>query len=344
MDEADAEPVLQILHHGPRYIVRFLRCNAQPWACVAFEYWKPVPTLAGEFSGEGFFRHRRLNAIGIMAATNDWFQDDEILDVLAVIRAATPGHRLIGYGGSMGGYAAINFAHDLGLASLVAVIPQFSIDQARAPYETRWRDEASRIGFRHDKIGNIPPVTAGWMVFDPWCVDGQHARDINRFHCLGELAVPFGGHALMLMLQQADVYTNMFTDMLEERFDAVAFRRRWRAARRGSSAFWLGLGKTLMQRGRHDAALRCLARARALPHPEPAWFDLLEADLRIATGQPEAARLLALAWADDPAFGGPARERLALTAAAAAPAAEPRKNWRRAAAAARRRLRRLLGS
>jgi hypothetical protein len=306
-----APPVLRILHRGPRYVARFLHCDDAQWAVVSFDYWKPVPTLEGEFSGEGFFRHRRLNAIGIMAAENDWFQHDEILEVLAAIRAATRGFRLIGSGASMGGFAVINFAQDLGLASLVAVIPQFSIDAAKAPYETRWRQEASRIEFRHDKIATIPRLTRGWIVFDPWCVDGRHARDIQRYHGLGEVAVPFGGHAEMLMLQQANVFTDMLTDMLEERFDPAAFRRRWRSARRFSAAFWLGLAQVLLRRGALAGAGRCLAQARALPHPEPGWIDLTEADVAIAGGDWAAARMLAGRWAEDPAFGGPARERLA---------------------------------
>lgn len=337
-------PTLTILHRGPRYIARYLRCTDDPWVCVSFEYWKPAPTLDGEFSGEGFFRHRGLNAIGIMAATNDWYQDDEILAVLAAIRAATPGFRRIGYGGSMGGFATINFAAELELASLIAVIPQFSIDAAKAPYEPRWRDEAARIaaspnGFAHDAIAAAPPMTAGWMVFDPWCVDGLHARDINRRHAIGELRIPFGGHAQMLMLQQANVYTDMFTDMLAERFDPAAFRRTWRAARRTSAAFWLGLAKTLLARGECGAALRCIAEARRLPHPEPAWIDLTEADIHLAAGAHAAARALALPWREDPAFGTPARERLD---AIPAPATNPAPLWRRAAGSLRRRARNLL--
>ncbi|MDX2290696.1 MULTISPECIES: hypothetical protein, partial [Streptomyces] len=148
-------PEVTILHRGPRYIVRHLRCNDDPWVCVSFEYWKPEPTLEGEFSGEGFFRHRGLNAIGFMAATNDWFQDDEIVDAIGAARHASEGCTRIGYGGSMGGFATINFYHDLGLSGGIAIIPQFSIDQARAPYETRWRGEAAAITFTHDKIDRI---------------------------------------------------------------------------------------------------------------------------------------------------------------------------------------------
>ena len=336
-----SEPALRIVHRGRQYCVRFVHSNNNPWAVVCFEYWKPEPTLEGEFSGEGFFRHRRMNAFGIMSASNDWFQDDEILEVLAAIRAAAPGWRLIGYGGSMGGFATINFAHDLGLASFIAVIPQFSIDVARAPYETRWRAEASRLRFGHDKIAEIPPITGGWAIFDPWCVDGRHVADIQRHHQLNELRIPFGGHAQMLMLQQANVYTDMFTDMLAETFDAAAFRRRWRAARRGSAAFWLGLAQALLRRANPQAAMRAVAQARALPHPEPAWFDLIEADTRLALGDPAGARALAEIWAHDPAFGGPARERLAALPEppASPPPIAPRLPlWRRAA----RRLRRVL--
>jgi hypothetical protein len=281
---AEAEPAgkpagdVTIIHRGPHYCVRFLRCNDTPWAVVCFEYWKPGPTLDGEFSGEGFFRHRGLNAFGIMAAENDWFQDDEIREALAAIRARTAGWRLIGYGGSMGGFAAINFANDLGLASLAVVIPQFSIDAAKAPYETRWRGEAARIVFHHDKIDRVPALTNGWIVYDPWCVDGQHVADIQRFHALGEVRVHLGGHAQMLMLQQAEVYTKLLLDMLEETFDPAEFRRSWRAARRRSAAYWLGLAQALLRRGQAAAAQRAIAAARALPHPEPWAIDALEAE------------------------------------------------------------------
>lgn len=330
-------PELRIIHRGPRYVARFLRCTEDRWAVIHFEYWLPAPTLDGEFSSEGFCRHRGLNAIGIMAAENDWYQDDEILDVLAAIRAATPGWRLIGYGGSMGGFAVINFAQDLGLASLVAVSPQFSIDTAKAPYETNWGRLAAGIAFNHDKIGRIPRFSGGWMIFDPWCTDRQHVRDINRHHAIGELAVPFGGHALMQMLQQADVYTDMITDMLGERFDPAAFRRRWRRARRGSATFWLSLAGSLLARGRTKSAFACVARARALKHPDPAWFDLIEADIHIAAGNYGVARGLASAWAEDPAFKLPALERLALLPALPAPpGSHPRPLWRRVLAGLRR--------
>jgi len=339
-DAADAGkdvPAVHILHRGPRYIVRFLQATPDPWAVVSFEYWKPEPTLEGEFSGEGFFRHRGLNAFGIMAASNDWFQDDEILQVIAAINRVAEGWRLIGYGGSMGGFATINFYHDLHLANAVTVIPQFSIDGARAPYEPRWREEAARISFNHDKIDRIPRVTRAWAIFDPWCVDARHIADIQRYHRLTEIRVPFGGHAVMGMLQQANVYTDMFTDMLAERFDAQAFRRRWRAARRGSAQFWLGISQALLARGNAAGALRAALQARGLPHPDPGWVDIAEADARAALDETAAAVALLAPWLEHPGFGEMARSRRAQWSPPVLPAPTPhRPLWRRVAGRIRR--------
>lgn len=271
-----------ILHDGRHYRVRFLRANDRAHAVVCFEYWKPAPTLEGEFSAEGFLRHRGLNGIGILAAENDWFLHPEIDDVLAAIRAATAGWHLIGYGGSMGAYAAVNYADALGLRFLALVIPQFSIDAAKAPYESRWREEAARLDFTRDRIADRPPHCRGWILFDPACVDGRHVADIRRTHALGTIAVRFGGHAQMLMLQQADVYTGLVIDLLAERFDPAAFRRAWRAARRRSAVFWLGLGWALLARGQVAGAARAASYARALPHPTPADVAALEAAVRAA--------------------------------------------------------------
>jgi hypothetical protein len=329
------QPEVIILHDGPRYRVRFLRCSAAKDAVICFEYWKPQPSLAGEFSAEGFFRHRNTNAIGILAAENDWFQHDEIRQVLAAIRDATQGFDLVGYGGSMGGYAAINFADLLRLRSLIAVCPQYSIDAARAPYEPRWRQEAARIaetgGFAHDRINQVPRLARGWLIFDPGCVDARHVADIQRHHALAELKNRLGGHEQMLMLQQADLYTGMLLDMLEDRFDPAAFTRTWRVARRRSATYWLGLSALLLRRGHAQGALRAARLARALPHPEPAAVDLAEAAARLALGDGEAARALCAPWVEHPGWGYTAAPLLARI-----PPPAPPGLWRRLAGPLRR--------
>jgi len=129
----------------------------------------------------------------------------------------------------------------------------------------------------------VPRLTQGWIVYDPWCSDdNQHARLIQRYHVLSECHPHFGGHHQFLMLQQADMFSQMLLDMFAGHFDYPAFIRAFRSARRNSASFWLGLGGNLAWRNRIAAAREALARARALPHPEPQGFDDLQAAILAA--------------------------------------------------------------
>ncbi len=311
----EAIPSVVILHRGKRYAVRFLKCNDRPFAVVCFEYWLPRPSLDAEFAAERFFAHRGMNAVGILAAENDWFQHDEITPALASIRAALPDHELIGYGGSMGGYASINFADLLRLSRVIAVCPQYSIDPARAPYETRWPAEAASIaasgGFRHDRIDQVTPPVAGWIIYDPAGVDRLHAGAIRERHDLCVVPVRLARHQEMRVLQQADLFTPMLLDMIDGRFDAAAFARSLRTARRRSAAFWLALSAALLAHRRPEASLRAARRARDLPHPEPAELDIQEAEALAACGHVAQALRLAEPWARDPAWSWAASPLLA---------------------------------
>ncbi len=331
-----AAPCVVILHRGERYAVRLLKCNDQPFAVVCFEYWLPQPSLDAEFAAERFFAHRGMNAVGILAAENDWFQHDEIMPALATIRAALPDHELVGYGGSMGGYASINFADVLRLSRVIAVCPQFSIDPARAPYETRWPAEAASIvasgGFRHDRIDQVTPPAQGWMIYDPAGIDRLHAAAIRKWHSLKEIPVRLARHQEMRVLQQADLFTPMLLDMIGGSFDALAFARSLRTARRRSAAFWLALSAALLAHRRPEAALRAVRQARALPHPEPAEIDIQEAEALAACGDIAQALKLATPWEENPAWSWAARPLLARyhaftpDRAVATPAIKP---WRR---------------
>ena len=298
------DPRVSILHRGERYAVRCLKCNDQPFAVVCFECWLPQPSLDAEFAAERFFAHRGINAVGIVCAENDWFQHPEIEQVLDAIRAALPGHELVGYGGSMGGYACINFADLLGLCRVIAVCPQYSIDQARVPFELRWRQEAARIeafgGFRHDRIDKVTPPVEGWIIYDPGSIDREHASAIGKRHRLVDVPVRFARHHEMRLLQQADMYTPLLLDMIDGRFDAAAFARRLRRERRRSSSFWLAFSASLLLHRRPQAALRAAQAARALPHVAPAEVDIQEAEALAACGDKSGAIALALPWADDP--------------------------------------------
>lgn len=71
----------------------------------------------------------QYNVIGIMPKEKSWFPEYSMKNMLVAIQDYLAPFKIrIGYGGSMGGYAAIKYSNLLDLQRVVALVPQFSID------------------------------------------------------------------------------------------------------------------------------------------------------------------------------------------------------------------------
>ncbi len=267
------------IFRGRHYRAVHCHVSNDPLVVVNFEFWWPTPSIEDQPSAEAFFAARGINFVGIRGAHNDWFLDDEILDVVAAVRRATEGCRRVGYGGSMGGFAVINFAHDLHLDSLVAVCPQFSIDRAKAPFECRWAEEAATIAFRHDKIALIPPIQDGYLIYDPASIDAAHAVLIREYHPLVAVPIPFTGHDILRALGQADVLEELLIGLIAGGFDRPTFVRRLRAGRSRSGVCWLCAAEARLRLGHLRAALRAILAAKDLTVPDPVRADVTHATI-----------------------------------------------------------------
>ena len=70
-----------------------------------------------------------FNVIGIMPKQKSWFPESSMRQMFAEIEdLIAPFKTRIGYGGSMGGYAAIKYSNLLDLKRVVALVPQYSIN------------------------------------------------------------------------------------------------------------------------------------------------------------------------------------------------------------------------
>jgi pimeloyl-ACP methyl ester carboxylesterase len=296
---ADGEMVFR----GEHYEVRRWASHRPGPAVVIFENWKPNPGFAGEFSGQRFFTKRGIACIGIRPARNDWYQGREMAAVIAAIRKHTVGAKLIGYGGSMGGYAALNFSEDLDLHAVIAICPQFSIQPSRAPFEKRWQNEAAATTFHHDKIDRIRPIQRGHIVYDPWCVDGLHAQRILARHALSPVKIHFGGHHVMQALVQMDIYSALLLDLVGGTFDGKRFAQDVRRARRMSPVIWMQVSESLGRSGTPASALIAAEHALSLPLKEPS-FDLAinHARALAGAGRPAEAEAVLGVYLADPAY------------------------------------------
>lgn len=136
--------------------------------------------LDREGFGEGFFKKRGIPAICVLPHLPSWYQYDGILEALNLIRKeAAQYRRVIAYGISMGGYAAINFADLIGATEVIAICPQYTVNPSVVPWETRFPRGQARIKhYIYDQ-----PQNRNWegkdvcVIYDP--VDSLDSRHVD---------------------------------------------------------------------------------------------------------------------------------------------------------------------
>jgi hypothetical protein len=86
--------------------------------------------------GENFLTRRNVDVLGFMTTGPNWFPAAEMIKAVSAVQAArgslipdTYG-RVLAYGSSMGGYAALKYGKTLGAHAALAICPHFSIDPA----------------------------------------------------------------------------------------------------------------------------------------------------------------------------------------------------------------------
>lgn len=170
-----------------------------------------APTLDGPGFGGQFLTRSGFDVIAFKTTRNWWYQDvtDEQLAVVAEVAGRYASR--VGYGSSMGGYAAIHFAGHLGLQRVLAIAPQFDI---RAPWEARWKQYAAEAPWHR----TLTPADCDYFIaYDPDEVtDARHASEYDGV--LGErlthIPVAGGGHNVPLYLQNAGLLKGLVTGVL----------------------------------------------------------------------------------------------------------------------------------
>lgn len=183
--------------------------------------------------GQVFLANAGVSAIHVMGAGDDWYQYPEMAEAMAAVRARVEGAgRIMTYGSSMGGYAALRFAKPAAANAVLALSPQHNIDPARAPYDDRWTQAAARIRWRPELAGPMDLGEAkAVVVFDPCSRDRDHVRLIASEAPIQPIALPYGGHPISSHLAEIGLLKRLFFDVLEGRLDARAFRAQARATR-----------------------------------------------------------------------------------------------------------------
>lgn len=126
---------------------------------VTFGPFADMRAVDGAGFGEDFLRNQQVDAIHVLPKRNDWYQHPGLPDVCRLIAARTAAYeRVIAFGSSMGGYAAIRYGGWAGADVAFALSPQFTPRPLRPPFDQRWRTEAISIRFTHESTRGFTPT------------------------------------------------------------------------------------------------------------------------------------------------------------------------------------------
>ncbi len=211
--------------------------------------------------GEVYFRSQAISAIHVMGRGDDWYQYADMDAALATIRAATKGAtRVVTYGSSMGGYAALRFADAAGATDALALSPQYSLDPKVAVNEQRWSQDFRRIGWRPDAAAAISCSARAVVVYDPTGPDRWHGERIAQDIACHLIRLPYTAHPVTTYLSEAGLLGSLIGGLLDGGFDPQAFRRVARRSR-GANGVYLGELAAAQPRRRATTALSLARRA-----------------------------------------------------------------------------------
>ncbi|MES2815272.1 MAG: tetratricopeptide repeat protein [Pseudomonadota bacterium] len=195
--------------------------------------------------GEDFLRHHGVSAIHVLGGGDDWYQYPEMTEAAAAIRTATSGaERVMTYGSSMGGYAALRFADALGANAVLALSPQYSLDPSVAPDERRWQQDAERIRWISAFNGPLRSPARPVVVYDPKGPDRWHGDRIGQDAPVTAIRLPFTSHPVTTYLSEAGLLSQLVFDTLNGTIDGDAIEQQGRGRRRNSSVYLAELAQS----------------------------------------------------------------------------------------------------
>lgn len=241
--------------------------------------------------GEAFLAREGVSAICILGRGNDWYQYPDMLAACAAARASIRARaRVMTYGSSMGGYAALRFADALRAQAVLALSPQYSIDPAVVPWEFRWEQDSHRIDWQPELSGPIRCAATPYILYDPKGLDCRHVDLIECDVPGTAIAIPYAGHPVTTFLGGTGLLRPLVHGILDDTIDVATLRQQIKSRRSANATYLAGLANE-QPKWRARTAVAIARRACEIsPHDLAAHHALARA-LAAAGRTDEALRL-----------------------------------------------------
>jgi hypothetical protein len=220
-----------------------------------------------------FVLSRGHSLLGVKRATTDWYRSPDLHRALRHLQETGFFQRfakVVFYGPSMGGYAALAFAACAPGCTVIAMNPQSTLAPDIVWFDQRFAGKRA-LAWRGDFVDGARGAEAAsrvYVCYDPWQTkDRLHAQRLPA-HNRVDLRLPFTGHVTAQVLQSMGLLGKVFDEAVAGTLDPAWFHQ---AARQRVQlpGYWLNLS----ERGVHLPRKRRLVE-RAL-QLDPTHADAL---------------------------------------------------------------------
>jgi hypothetical protein len=272
-------------------LVRKVGDHGRANCVVTFDSFTDFRTLDRPGFGEGFLHGTGVDAIHVIPRENAWYQHPEMLDAMAAVHAATRSYsRVVSYGSSMGGYAALRFGGVAGAHAALALSPQYSIDPSVAPWEERWAEPAKH--FRPVWEGKLPfpALPEAYVAYDPTNIDRKHIALLARKLRFERIGLAGGGHPVTGFLAEIGLLKSLILSVCDRSLDVARFVTDARERQAQSPQYLITLADG-MAWWRRDKRLALIQRAVELGPHSATSVRRLAIELRYARRFDEAVAM-----------------------------------------------------
>ena len=223
--------------------------------------------------GYSFISGLGYSLLGLMAAKWSWYRDNAVLDFFDELKEQVffdKFSKVVFYGASMGGYAAVAFSSVAPGSTVIIMSPQATFERRVASWETRYReawirDFNGRYGYAPDQVKSAKKV---YLFFDPDNrEDAMHAalfrgENIYKIRCL------FLGHRMASLMQRLGILKSTVLSCINGDITSNSYYSDLRK-RREENRYQLEMLNRLVRKKRPDLIVKyCSAVLARRPAPK----------------------------------------------------------------------------
>ncbi len=224
-----------LAHEAASANLEFHRVDFLPAGPVLVVTFEPASTgkmdvdLGRPAWGQGLIARRGHSQLGVKRSTNDWYRAADLHRVMRELQSAMFFARfakVVFYGPSMGGYAALTFADCAPGCTVLAMHPQSCLAPDRIWFDQRFAGRRAQLwtGDFVDGADGAASAVRVYVCYDPWQIkDRLHAQRLPA-HNRVDLRLPFGGHATAQLLMSVGKLGEVFDRAVAGSLDAASFK------------------------------------------------------------------------------------------------------------------------